>query len=68
MEEKKVRIPAISCHHCKMAIERELGELKGITSVEVDADAKTAQIHWDAPLSWEKIVKTLEEIGYPPEE
>lgn len=68
MEEKKVHIPAISCHHCKMTIERELGELKGIKSVEVDVDAKNALIRWDTPLTWDEIRKTLVEIGYPPEE
>lgn len=68
MEEKKIHIPAISCHHCKMTIERELGELKGIESVEVDVDSRTAFIRWEAPLTWDEIRKTLTEIGYPPEE
>jgi len=68
MEAKKIKIPAISCHHCKMTIERELGELEGVRSVEVDVDAKAARIRWDAPATWEQIKKTLTEIGYPPEE
>jgi copper chaperone CopZ len=67
MEERRVKIPAISCHHCKMTIERELRELAGIRSVEVDEQAKTALIVWDAPLTWELIARTLAEIGYPPE-
>ena len=68
MEAKSVKIPTISCHHCKATIERELGELEGIKEVKVDVDAKTARIRWDAPASWEQIKKTLTEIGYAPEE
>lgn len=68
MEAKSVKIHAISCHHCKMTIERELGELEGIKEVKVDVDSKTALLRWDAPLTWDEIKKTLAEIGYPPEE
>jgi len=49
MEAKSVKIPAIGCHHCKTTIERKLGELEGIKSVEVDVDSKTAVIRWEAP-------------------
>jgi copper chaperone len=68
MEEKKVHIPAISCHHCKITIERELGGLKAIESVEVNVDSRTALIRWKTPLTWDEIKKTLTEIGYPPQE
>ncbi len=68
MNSKKIRIPAVNCHHCKMTIERELGELEGIESVSVDVDSKTAIISWSAPLTWDEIIKTLSEIGYAPEE
>lgn len=68
MHEKKIRIPAISCNHCRMTIERELAELKGVTGVKVDVSSKTAEISWDDPLRWEEIVETLKDMGYPPEE
>jgi len=68
MQEKLAHIPAISCHHCKMTIERELAELEGIESVVADVQHKTVRIVWDAPLSWEEIVNKLEEIGYPPQQ
>ena len=68
MHEKKIRIPAIDCEHCKRTIERELAELKGVTGVKVDVGSKTAVISWDDPLKWEEIVETLKEMGYPPGE
>jgi copper chaperone len=68
MEEKKIQIPAISCHHCKMTIERELRELKGIRQVQVNEEDKSLSVSWEEPLSWQKIRETLVEIGYPPSE
>ncbi|MHB9031364.1 MAG: heavy-metal-associated domain-containing protein [Candidatus Latescibacterota bacterium] len=68
MPEKKVRIPNISCPHCVKTIRRELSELEGIESVEADPAAKEATIRWRAPLTWESIRRTLEDMGYPPVE
>jgi copper chaperone len=68
MEEKTVFIPNINCGHCAMTIKREIGELDGVDSVEVDIAAKTAHIRWSAPADWAKIRDALEEIGFPPGE
>jgi copper chaperone len=68
MEEKTVLIPSISCGHCMMTIKNELGYLADIDSVEGDVAAKTVTVKWNAPLTWESINATLEEIGFAPEE
>jgi len=65
METTKLSIFNISCGHCVMAIERELGEMKGISRVEGDAQKKEITVTWDAPASLEKIKSTLQEINYP---
>jgi copper chaperone CopZ len=49
-----------------MTIERELGELDGVRSVDADAEAKTVTVEWEAPATWEDIKKLLMEINYPP--
>ena len=67
MEETTVYIPTISCGHCIMTIKNELGNIEGVQSVEGDLPAKTVTITWSSPAEWEKIVRTLEEISYPPE-
>lgn len=38
------RVPGISCDHCKAAIEGEVGKVAGVTSVDVDVDAKTVTV------------------------
>ena len=60
-------IPSMSCAHCKMNIEREVGKLSGVTSVTVDVEAKKAIINYDSPATKAKIETLLIEIGYPPE-
>jgi copper chaperone CopZ len=37
-------VSAISCGHCKAAIEGEVAEVDGVDSVHVDIDAKTVAV------------------------
>ena len=67
MEEKTVHISSISCGHCVMTIKRELGEIEGVVAVEGDPGSKNVTVKWEAPLTWDTICHTLEDIGYPPE-
>jgi len=66
MNTKSVQVPNISCHHCVMTIQRELGELEGIAGVSGDADTKTVTVEWEQPATWEDIKALLTEINYPP--
>jgi copper chaperone CopZ len=65
MSKATLTIPNISCGHCVSAIESELTEVEGVTSVKADAAAKTVTIQWDAPATMERIRATLTEINYP---
>ena len=65
MESKKFSVPNITCSHCVMTIQRELGEIDGVKKVEGDPTAKEINVEWDAPATLEKIKSTLEEINYP---
>jgi len=66
MNTKSVQVPNISCHHCVMTIQRELGELEGVAGVSGDADTKTVTVEWEQPATWEDIEALLTEINYPP--
>jgi copper chaperone len=67
MAEEKLTVPNISCGHCVSAIESELAELDGVTSVKADAVSKIVTVRWDSPASIEGIRATLTEINYPAE-
>ncbi len=65
MTTKTFVAPDISCHHCVMTIQRELGELEGIQSVNADEDTKKVTVAFEPPADLAKISGLMEEIGYP---
>ena len=67
MESKTFKVPNISCGHCVMAIQNEVGELDGVTSVVANKESQMVTVEWNAPASWEGIKTLLEEINYAPE-
>jgi copper ion binding protein len=69
MTSRKVQVPNISCGHCVKTIEREVGEMEGVTSVAAEVGSRQVQIEWDETrTSWEDIRKLMEEIHYAPGE
>ena len=60
-------VPAVNCAHCKMKIEQEIGALPGVTSVNVNVDAKQAVVKLISPPTKTEIETLLSDIGYPPE-
>jgi copper chaperone len=60
-------VPNVNCGHCKMMIERKVGELSGVASISVNVDTKQAVIKFGAPATEAEIESLLAEIGYPPE-
>jgi len=65
MTQEKLTVPNISCGHCVSAIESELADLDGVTSVKADAETKTVTVGWDAPATIDSIRAALDEINYP---
>ncbi len=65
MTTKTFIAPDISCNHCVMTIQRELGELAGVQSVIAKADTKEVTVTFAVPANLEKISSLMEEIGYP---
>jgi copper chaperone len=68
MATKTFKVPNISCGHCVMTIEREVGELQGVTSVKAEEASKMVTVNWnEPPATWDGIQALLAEINYPPE-
>ena len=67
MSSKTVNVPNISCGHCVMTIEREVGELKGVSSVDADQTSRNVTISWDPDATdWDAIEALMNEINYAP--
>lgn len=66
METVTLTAPDISCEHCKMTIEREVGALSGVQTCSVDIPSRQVSITYDpATVTRRQIVETLDEEGYP---
>jgi copper chaperone len=69
MAARTVTVPNISCDHCARTIKRELGNIQGVTGVEVNTAGRKVTVRWqEPPLTWEDIRRALEGINYPPQE
>ena len=55
-------VPAISCGHCKAAIEKEVALVPGVERVEVDVERKTVRIEGTAEDA--ALRAAVDEAGY----
>ena len=67
MASKTFKVTNINCGHCVMNIQREVGEMDGVTRVKAEEATKMVTVEWDAPANWDAIEALLIEINYPPE-
>ncbi len=68
MATKTFAVSKISCNHCVMTIERELGEIEGVSSVKADADSKKVVVEWQEPQATVEAIRAkLVEINFPPD-
>ncbi len=68
MQSKTFQVPNIGCDGCVRTIKNELSGLSGVKKVDGAVATKTVTVEWDAPTTWDSIVKTLKEIDYAPAE
>ena len=60
-------VPSVSCANCKMAIEREVSKLPGVSYVSVDLNTLQAMVQVVTPPTRAAIEELLTKIGYPPQ-
>jgi copper chaperone len=60
-----LNVPAVSCNHCKMAIENAVGAMDGVAVVAVDVAGKTVAVDFEPDaVSLESIEATMADEGY----
>ena len=62
MSETVVKIEGMMCMHCKMAVEKALKGVSGVTSAQVDLAKKEAVVA--GLVERAAIVKAVDEAGY----
>ncbi|MHB1295289.1 MAG: heavy-metal-associated domain-containing protein [Anaerolineae bacterium] len=58
----------VSCNHCAMTIKRVLGNLEGISAIEVNVPAKTVTFAYADEDVLRRAKAALDEAGYPAQE
>ena len=65
MTETTLRVPDMSCGHCKAAVEGELNRLSGEKSSNADVEKGTVVVRYDeGEVGTEQIKRAIEEAGY----
>ncbi|PZG15980.1 heavy-metal-associated domain-containing protein [Nonomuraea aridisoli] len=57
-------VKGMTCGHCVSSVKEEVGEVAGVTSVEVDLASGLLTVGGDGPIDPAKIVAAVEEAGY----
>jgi copper chaperone len=64
MSTTKYRIDGMTCGHCVNSVKEAIGELDGVTGVDVDLDTGEATVTSDGDLDAERVRAAVEEAGY----
>lgn len=65
MEQVVLNVEGMSCQHCKMAVEKSLQNLFGVTKAEVDLVANTVKISYEmGKVTLEDFEKAISDAGY----
>ncbi len=62
MSDTVLKIEGMSCNHCKMAVEKALKGVSGVTGVQVDLAKKEAVVSGTPEHA--AMVKAIDEAGY----
>ena len=62
--KKEMMIEGMSCNHCKMRVEKALGEIEGVDNVTVDLEAKKATLEIVGEVGDAILKEAVEDAGY----
>ncbi|MBP2706163.1 heavy-metal-associated domain-containing protein [Microbispora sp. RL4-1S] len=57
-------VAGMTCGHCVSSVKEEVGEVPGVTEVEVELDGGLVTVHSDTPVEPAQIKAAVEEAGY----
>ena len=64
MNATVLRVPGMTCGHCKQAVTTELSKISGVTAVDVDLDTKSVTVTSEGALDWKTIADAVDEAGF----
>ncbi|MGW0806255.1 heavy-metal-associated domain-containing protein [Nonomuraea sp. NPDC002799] len=57
-------VQGMTCGHCVSSVKEEVGEVAGVTSVEVDLASGLLTVIGDGPVDSSAVTAAVEEAGY----
>jgi copper chaperone len=64
MATKTYTVTGMTCGHCVSAVSGEVGQLPGVTDVEVDLASGAVTVTSDEPLDDDAVRAAVDEAGY----
>ena len=65
IKTETISLPTVQCGSCKKTIEKKLTGMKGLDSISVNVEEKSATVVYDTTItSLEKIEKAISMVGY----
>lgn len=63
--KKELKVIGMSCHHCKMAVEKEVGKLEGVISVIAFPKEDRVEVEYeDSKVTIDMIKEAIDDAGY----
>ncbi|SDE12148.1 heavy-metal-associated domain-containing protein [Auraticoccus monumenti] len=57
-------VTGMTCEHCVASVTEEVGEIAGVTGVQVDLSSGSVVVTSDQPVSREDVSAAVDEAGY----
>ncbi|MCZ4326349.1 heavy-metal-associated domain-containing protein [Brachybacterium paraconglomeratum] len=58
------QVTGMTCGHCEMSVREEVGELFGVTDIQVSAQTGRLVVTSEEPLDDAQVLTAVEEAGY----
>ena len=64
MSTTTVTVTGMTCGHCVSSVREEIGNLPGVTAVDVDLTSGRVDIDSDTPIEQAVLAQAVDEAGY----
>ncbi len=62
--EIEYQVTGMTCGHCEMSVREEVGQVPGVTAIDVSAASGRLVVTADQPLDDAAVVAAVDEAGY----
>lgn len=62
--EKEFKVSGMTCSHCVDKIEKFIGEIEGVESIDVNLDKKNVKVEFSSPATEKLISEAILDAGF----